>query len=81
MTITVNIGDTDLNELLARVEAGEDLVLARDNVPVARLTGLDQSTAPPQSRAKLLAEIRAFRDTMPSVSQAEIAEWKAIGRR
>lgn len=28
---------TDLSKLLARVEAGEDVVIARDGVPVARL--------------------------------------------
>ena len=34
-----NIGQakTDLSNLLARVEAGEDVELARDGVPVARL--------------------------------------------
>jgi antitoxin (DNA-binding transcriptional repressor) of toxin-antitoxin stability system len=29
MTITVNIGDADLNELLSKVEAGEEVILVR----------------------------------------------------
>jgi prevent-host-death family protein len=35
----VNVGEakTNLSQLLARVEAGEDVEIARDGVPVARL--------------------------------------------
>lgn len=40
MTVTVNVQEakTRLSELLARVEAGEDVVIARAGRPVARLT-------------------------------------------
>jgi prevent-host-death family protein len=77
MTITVNIGDADLTELLAKVEAGEDVILARNNRPVARLLPVvDQ-----EERQKVIDEILEFRKNMPSVTQAEIAEWKAFGRR
>ncbi|MBB4350437.1 MULTISPECIES: type II toxin-antitoxin system Phd/YefM family antitoxin [Rhizobiaceae] len=81
MTITVNIGDADLNELLAKLEAGEDVVLTRDGVPMARLTSLAEETFDREARMKVLEEVKAFRDTMPRVTQEEIAEWKAIGRR
>ena len=32
---------TDLSTLLARVEAGEDVEIARHGIPVARLVGID----------------------------------------
>lgn len=37
--VRVNVGQakTDLSKLLARVEAGEEVEIARDGVPVARL--------------------------------------------
>jgi antitoxin (DNA-binding transcriptional repressor) of toxin-antitoxin stability system len=77
MTITVNIGDADLNELLAKVEAGEEIILARDGMPVARLMGLPE----PSSKAELIETILRERAGRKPVTQDEIAEWKQIGRR
>lgn len=37
MRVNVGQAKTDLSKLLARVEAGEDIEIARDGVPVARL--------------------------------------------
>lgn len=76
MTITVNIGDADLNDLLAKVEAGEDIILTRNGKPVAQL----KSAPDLEARRKAIEEILEFRKKMPSVTQEEIAEWKAIGR-
>lgn len=39
MTITVNVENANLRELLARVEAGEEVVLLRGDEPVAKLSG------------------------------------------
>jgi len=50
MTDTVNIHDakTHLSRLVARVEAGEEIVLARGGRPVARLVPLRARTEPRQ---------------------------------
>ncbi|HEX5934784.1 MAG TPA: type II toxin-antitoxin system prevent-host-death family antitoxin [Pseudorhizobium sp.] len=77
MTITVKIEDANLAELLAKVEAGEDVLLVRGNAPVARLSAVSDQAR----RQKAIEEILEFRKTMPSITQEEIAEWKAIGRR
>lgn len=44
----VNVGEakTNLSKLLARVEAGEDVELARNGVPVARLVRIDPPSGP-----------------------------------
>jgi len=44
MTEQVNVHDakTRLSQLLARVEAGEEIIIARNGQPVARLTAVDQ---------------------------------------
>lgn len=81
MTVIVNIGDADLNELLAKVEAGESVLLARDGVPVVEMKSLAEPAFDAEARRKVVEEIRAFRATMPSITQEEIAEWKAIGRK
>ncbi len=48
MTDTVNIHEakTHLSRLIERVEAGEELVIARGGKPVARLVPLDRRTRP-----------------------------------
>lgn len=48
MSVRVNVGQakTDLSRLLARVEAGEEVVIARDGVPVARLVRIEPMTSP-----------------------------------
>ncbi|TDK37074.1 type II toxin-antitoxin system prevent-host-death family antitoxin [Rhizobium deserti] len=77
MTIKVNIGDADLADLMAKVEAGEDVVLMRDGISVTRLSAV---TAP-VARKDLIETILLERSGRHRVTQAEIAEWKAIGRR
>ena len=44
MRVNVGQAKTDLSKLLARVEAGEDVEIARDGVPVARLVRIEQAT-------------------------------------
>lgn len=46
MRVNVGQAKTDLSKLLARVEAGEDIEIARDGIPVARLVGIDASRGP-----------------------------------
>jgi prevent-host-death family protein len=46
--VRVNVGQakTDLSKLLARVEAGEEVEIARDGVPVARLVKVEPDERP-----------------------------------
>ena len=45
--VLVNVGQakTDLSKLLARVEAGEEVEIARDGVPVAKLVRIEPQPA------------------------------------
>lgn len=36
-TVTIHVAKTTLSQLVARVEAGEEIVIARDKTPVAKL--------------------------------------------
>jgi prevent-host-death family protein len=38
LTVTIRDAKTNLSKLVARVEAGEEIVIARGRTPVARLT-------------------------------------------
>ena len=44
MRVNVGQAKTDLSKLLARVEAGEEVEIARDGIPVARLVRVEPST-------------------------------------
>lgn len=44
MRVNVGQAKTDLSKLLARVESGEDVEIARDGVPVARLVRVEPVT-------------------------------------
>ena len=46
MRVNVGQAKTELSRLLARVEAGEEIEIARDGVPVARLVRVEPSDGP-----------------------------------
>ena len=81
MTLTVKIGEakTRLSELIARVEAGEEVIIARGREPVARLAPLDAERRARVGQA--IADIRALRARARPVSVEEILAWKHEGHR
>ena len=72
----VNVGDAKarLSDLIARAEAGEDVVIARDGVPVARIVPFE----PPLGET--VALMRQERARRPRVSAADIRAAKEQGR-
>jgi antitoxin (DNA-binding transcriptional repressor) of toxin-antitoxin stability system len=79
MTITVKVGEamTHLSDLLARVEAGEEIIIARGDVPIARLTRIEKVN----DLAAVLAEARAARARAKSVTREEALAWRREGAR
>jgi prevent-host-death family protein len=80
MPATVKIAElkAHLSEMVAKAEAGEEVVITRGNRPVARLAPLDETE---RARAAL-EEMLALRDSgrIKPVSQAEIRAWIDEGR-
>jgi len=79
MTITVKVGEakTRLSDLLARVEAGEEIIIARGDTPIAKLTRIEKAN----DLAAALAEARAARARAKSVTRKEILTWRREGAR
>lgn len=85
MTETVKVSDakTHLSELLARVEAGEEFVIARGNEPVARLVPLDERA----QRRAAFEDLVAWRDRarasgrLKPVTLEEILAWRHEGHK
>lgn len=79
MTTTVKVSEakTHLSELLARVEAGEEVIIARGNDPIARLSRIRK-----ESDLQLLVnEVRVARNRAQLSSHDELMSWRDEGRR
>lgn len=74
----VNVGEakTELSRLLRRVEAGEEVEIARNGVPVVRLVRIDQPVRPGQrflaARGSLKGQIKLGSDF--EFTEAELDE-------
>ena len=79
MTVTVRVGEakTHLSDLLARVEAGEEIIIARGNKPVARLTRIERAN----DLGAVIAEARAARARAKFVTRDEVLGWRREGAR
>lgn len=78
--VTLHQTETELSKLIARVEAGEEIVIARGGEPVAKLVALNTETSKqPPRQAGALAHLR---DKLPSdlflqpMSDDELAAWE-----
>ena len=79
MSITVKVGEakTHLSDLLAKVEAGEEVIIARGNDPIARLTRIRRDS---DVRAAIDDIFRA-RAGRSATTAEEIRQWRDEGRR
>lgn len=76
MSRAINIGEAkaQLSNLIARAEAGEDVIIARNGVPAARLVPLERPIG------ETIALIRQERARRPHVPAADIRTAKEEGR-
>jgi prevent-host-death family protein len=74
-TVTIHAAKTTLSQLIARAEAGEEIVLARGKVPVAKLVPI--SPAPVERRFGALRGVVSlgpeFFEPLP---ESELASWE-----
>ena len=60
-TVTIHQAKTNLSKLIARVEAGEEIVIARGKEPVARLTGV----GPKDGRRRVAGSMKGIWPSLP----------------
>jgi prevent-host-death family protein len=74
-TVTIHDAKTNLSKLLARVEAGEEIVIVRGKTPIARLTPIHPSRA-----ARRFGAMKGIVGVGPEffepMTDAELAEWE-----
>ena len=73
--VTIHKAKTQLSQLLARVEAGEEIVLARGKTPIAKLVPL--TPAPPKRQfGSMKGLIEVGPEFFEPMSEEELAEWE-----
>jgi len=74
-TVTIHVAKTTLSQLLARVEAGEEIVLARGKRPVARLVPFHPG--PTERRfGALRGVVTIGPEFFEPLPDAELARWE-----
>ena len=68
--VTVHEAKTHLSRLLVRVEAGEEIVIARGGKPIARLVALEKPAAPRTPGKDAIDLAPDFDAIPPSLSRA-----------
>lgn len=74
-TVTIHIAKTTLSQLLARVEAGEEIVLARGKQPIAKLVPF-QPLAVKRKFGALRGIVSVGPEFFEPLSEQELAAWE-----
>lgn len=75
--VTIQAAKTHLSRLLKRVEAGEEVVIARGRTPIARLVPIDE----PEPRGRIFGAARGRYGSPPpdafaALDDAELRDWE-----
>jgi prevent-host-death family protein len=73
--ITIHTAKTNLSQILARVEAGDEIVIARGKTPIAKLVPL-QPTATRRQFGALRGVISIGPEFFEPLPQDELAAWE-----
>ena len=74
-TVKIHDAKTNLSKLIARVEAGEEIVIARGKTPVARLTPV-RAPATTRRFGALKGIVSVGPEFFEPLSDEELAEWE-----
>ena len=74
-TVNVHQARTQLSKLLAEVEAGEEIILARGGRPVARLVPMDV-TRPGRRFGAMQGRARTGDEFLKPLPNSELAAWE-----
>lgn len=76
--VTIHKAKTELSKLLARVEAGEEIVIARGNKPVAKLVAVEPATKPQRKPGSMKGMFTIGPEFFEPLSDEELELWGEI---
>lgn len=74
-TVTMHKAKSNLSQLVAEVEAGEEIIIMRGKVPAARLIGL--ATSPTRTFGALAGEVAVSASFFEPLPEAELRGWES----
>jgi prevent-host-death family protein len=74
-TVTIHAAKTQLSKLIARVEAGEEVIIARRDKPVARLVPVGQ-TAPKRRFGSMKGKVWVGPEFFEPLPEEELRLWE-----
>ena len=75
-TFTIHAAKTNLSKLIARAEAGEEIVLARGNEPVAKIVAVSQKAKPKRKFGALKGKIKIGPEFFDPWPEDELKRWE-----
>ena len=75
-TYTIHTAKTNLSKLVARAEAGEEIVLARGKDPVARIVPVAARPKPRRKFGSLKGKIKIGPEFFEPLPEEELKYWK-----
>jgi prevent-host-death family protein len=75
-TFTIHAAKTNLSKLVARAEAGEEIVLARGKDPVVKLTPVAVRAKPERKFGALKGKIKIGAEFFEPLPEEELRHWK-----
>lgn len=74
-TVTIHAAKTTLSQLIARVEAGEEIIIARDKTPVAKLVPIRQAK-PKRQFGAMRGKATIGPEFFEPLPEEELAAWE-----
>jgi antitoxin (DNA-binding transcriptional repressor) of toxin-antitoxin stability system len=74
-TVTIHVAKTNLSKLLARVEAGEEILLARGREPIAKLVPF-RAPATPRVFGAWRGQVTVGPEFFDPLPEEELAAWE-----
>lgn len=75
-TFTIHAAKTNLSKLVARAEAGEEIVLARGSEPVAKIVAVGQKAKPKRKFGALKGKIKIGPEFFDPLPEDELKRWE-----
>jgi prevent-host-death family protein len=75
-TFTIHAAKTNLSKLVARAEAGEEIVLARGKDPVVKIIPVSQRAKPRRKFGSLKGKIKIGPEFFEPLPEDELKHWK-----
>lgn len=78
MTVTIHTAKTTLSQLIERAQAGEEIVIARGSVPVARLTPISGQRIPARHTGTLKRIVKVPNSFFEPLPPDELDAWEKL---